>query len=213
MKSATRVSVSTFGAILGIAGLEHGFGEVLQGDIAPEGFFIQSWPNTKGYEILNGEPAMTIVPNLLITGILAIIVSIILMIWVIGFIERKYGSLILFILSVLLLLVGGGFGPPIIGFIITLAATRINSDFAWWKEHVSVSLRNSLSNLWKYLYVVSIISWFSLWPGLVIAGYFFTLIDPLIVIILTLCSFTMLLLTIFSAFAYDSGKNVTSLTN
>lgn len=52
---ALRVSVSTFGTILGIAGLEHGVGEILQGNVVPESIFIQSWPNEQLYEILIGE--------------------------------------------------------------------------------------------------------------------------------------------------------------
>lgn len=41
MKSATRVTVSTFGSIAGLAGIEHGIG-VLQGNVAPEEVRISS---------------------------------------------------------------------------------------------------------------------------------------------------------------------------
>lgn len=40
-----RLTCSTIGAIIGIAGLEHGVGEVLQGNEAPKGLSIKSWPN------------------------------------------------------------------------------------------------------------------------------------------------------------------------
>ena len=42
--SATRITVSTFGAMAGLAGIEHGIGEILQGGAAPEGVMILSWP-------------------------------------------------------------------------------------------------------------------------------------------------------------------------
>jgi hypothetical protein len=42
MRNATRVTVSAFGVLAGLAGLEHGIGEVLQGNIVPEGIVIQS---------------------------------------------------------------------------------------------------------------------------------------------------------------------------
>jgi hypothetical protein len=42
MKSATRVTVSTFGSIAGLAGIEHGIGAPLQGNVAPEGVRISS---------------------------------------------------------------------------------------------------------------------------------------------------------------------------
>ncbi len=45
----SKVTVSIFGAILGIAGLEHGIGEILQEKEAPGSSFIQSWPNNQLY--------------------------------------------------------------------------------------------------------------------------------------------------------------------
>ncbi|MFX0183201.1 MAG: hypothetical protein ACFE95_09005 [Candidatus Hodarchaeota archaeon] len=202
---ASRVTVSTFGAILGIAGLEHGVGEILQGNKAPDSIFIQSWPNNQLYEILNGEPAMTIIPNYFLTGILAILTSTILIIWAIVFIEKKYGGLIFILLSFLTMLVGGGLaGPILIGIIVGIAGTRINSQFTWMNEHIST--RTFLSKIWKYSYIVSVSSWFSLWPGLIILGIFVSVIEPLIVILLILVSFFSMLLTIFSSFAYDSLK-------
>lgn len=100
MRSATKTTVSTFGAIIGIAGIEHGIGEILQGNMPPAGIVIESWPNSDLYKALSGEPAMTIIPNLFITGILAIMISVLLMIWVMKFIEKKYSKLVLFLLSI-----------------------------------------------------------------------------------------------------------------
>ena len=203
---AVRVTVSTFGTILGIAGLEHGVGEILQGNKAPDDIFIQSWPDNRLYDILNGEPALTIIPNFLLTGIVAIIVSLILIAWVIVFIERKYGGLIFIFLSFIAMLVGGGLaGPILIGIIIGLAGTRIDSQHTWMNERID--FRDFLAKIWKYIYVVSVISWFSLWPGLIILGMFVSVIDPIVVIFLMLLSFLSMLLTIFSSFAYDSFNN------
>ncbi len=80
IKSATKVVVSAFGIILGIAGIEHGIGEILQGNIVPSGIVIKSWGESKLFSILAGEPAMTIIPNLLITGVLVIIISLSIMV-------------------------------------------------------------------------------------------------------------------------------------
>ncbi|MFX0171414.1 MAG: hypothetical protein ACFE9L_05795 [Candidatus Hodarchaeota archaeon] len=202
---ASRVTVSTFGAILGIAGLEHGVGEILQGNKAPEGIFIQSWPNNQLYEILNGEPAMTIIPNYLLTGILALLTSTILIIWSVRFIETKHGGLIFILLSFITMFVGGGLaGPILIGIIVGIAGTRINTQFAWMNDHNST--RTSLARIWIYSYVVSVFSWFSLWPGLIILGIFVNVTEPLIVILLTFLSFLSMLLTIFSSFAHDNLK-------
>ncbi len=42
MKNATRVFASTFGAIFALAGIEHGIGEIFQGNVAPSGIMILS---------------------------------------------------------------------------------------------------------------------------------------------------------------------------
>ena len=55
------------------------------------------------------EPAMTIIPNLLVTGILAIIFGLFIVIWAAVFVPKKNGGAVLFLLSIILLLVGGGF--------------------------------------------------------------------------------------------------------
>lgn len=44
MKRATHVVVSTMSVIAGLAGIEHGIGEILQGNTAPTSIMILSWP-------------------------------------------------------------------------------------------------------------------------------------------------------------------------
>ena len=114
MRNATRVFASTFGAIMALAGIEHGIGEIFQGNVAPSGIMILSWPESEFFRNLGGEPAMTVIPNLLITGILAILVSLALLVWAILFVQRKNGGLIMILLSIAMLLVGGGIFPPIL---------------------------------------------------------------------------------------------------
>jgi hypothetical protein len=41
---------------------------VLQGNSVPAGIMILSWPGSTFFAILGGEPALTVVPNLLGTG-------------------------------------------------------------------------------------------------------------------------------------------------
>src|SRR6266511_487450 len=77
---ATRLTVSTIGALIALAGVEHGIGEILQGDVAPAGTIIESWPGSEPFRVLAGEPAMTVVPNLLATGVLAVLSSLLLLV-------------------------------------------------------------------------------------------------------------------------------------
>jgi hypothetical protein len=208
--SATRVTVSTFGVLAGWAGIEHGIGEVLQGNVAPDGVMIQSWPESELFAILTGEPAMTIVPNLLATGILAILISLVFLVWALMFVQRKNGGLVLILLSVVMLIVGGGFGPPILGVILGVAATRIGAPLRWWRTHLSSGSRRFLAKVWPWSLVAGVIAWLLLLPGTILLDFFFGVNDlnfvVLILTLLVLCAFGLLLLTVFTGFAYDSQR-------
>ncbi|MFN8568974.1 MAG: hypothetical protein U0Z44_15985 [Kouleothrix sp.] len=101
MNNATRATVSTFGVIAALAGFEHGVGEIMQGNRVPAGIMIESWPDLAFFEIVSGEPAMTIVPNLLLTGILAISVSLIICVWRSDSCSAALARLILILLSII----------------------------------------------------------------------------------------------------------------
>jgi hypothetical protein len=124
--SAARAVASTLGALAGLGGVTHGIGEVLQGSVAPDGIMIDSWTQGPIATHMGGDPGMTIVPNLLITGVLTIVVSLATIVWAVAFVQRKRGGAILILLSIGMLLVGGGFGSPIIGTLAGIAATSID---------------------------------------------------------------------------------------
>ena len=203
MRNATREITATLGALMGVAGIEHGFGEILQGSIAPPGSVFPSWPGSAFFSIVGGEPAMTIVPNMLVTGILAIFFSLAYLAWATLFVQRKNAGVALILLSIVMLLVGGGIFPPIIGIIIGILGTRISAPLTWWRTHLSVDLRHFLARVWPGSFFACLIAWLLLFPGINIVGYFFGVNDPNLTVILILLAFGSLLLTIFSGFAYD----------
>jgi hypothetical protein len=118
----TRAAASIIGVFAGLGGASHGPGEILQGNMAPSEIMIKAWP---GLASLAGEPAMTIVPSFLATGILAIILGIMVAIWAAKFVQRKNGGLVLILLSIIMLLVGGGIVPPVFGVAAGIIGTRI----------------------------------------------------------------------------------------
>jgi hypothetical protein len=120
--SKTRAAASIIGIFAGLSGASHGLGEILQGNTAPSGIMIEAWP---GLTSLRGEPAMTIVPNFLVSGVLTIIFGLLVAIWAAKFIQRKKGGLILILLSIIMLLVGGGLFPPVFGVAAGIIGTRI----------------------------------------------------------------------------------------
>ena len=73
---------------------------------------------------MGGEPGLTIIPNMLVTGLLTIVVSLAVIVWSLSFVQREHGGLVLFLLTFGMLLVGGGFGPPVVGMLAAIAEAR-----------------------------------------------------------------------------------------
>jgi len=120
--SKARVAASALGIFAGLGGASHGPGEMLQGNNAPSSLVIEAWPELTA---LAGEPAMTIIPSFLVAGILTVIVGLIVAVWAARFVQRRNGGLVLILLSILMLLVGGGLFPPVFGVAAGLIGTRI----------------------------------------------------------------------------------------
>ena len=199
--SATRIVASTVGVLAGLLGMEHGYFETLQGNVTPGSILIFAMgPPCQATRVWNGcEPAMTIMPNFFVTGVLAIIVSFIVILWAAAFVQRKNGGLVLILLSIILFLVGGGFAPAGVEIIAGVAGTRIKAPFTWWRAHLSVNSRRFLATLWPWSLIA-----FLLWtPGEWILGYFFN--EYLLNLGLISLFFTLglVLLTVLTGFAYD----------
>lgn len=102
-------------------------GEISQGSARPASLLIQSWPDTAAFTVLAGEPALPVLPTFLLNGILTVIVALALSVWSVFFVQRCGGGLVLILLSLVLLLTGGGLGPPLIGLILGVAALRMHA--------------------------------------------------------------------------------------
>jgi hypothetical protein len=160
--SATRVIASTLGAIVGLAGIEHGFFELLQGNATTNGLVIDAIGPAQKLWSGATEPAFTLIPNFLASGILAMIVGFLVTIWAVAFVQRRHSALILLFLSILLFLVGGGSPPIFLGIIASAVATRINKPLTWWRAHLSVNVRGFLAKLWPWSIIVfALMFWFS----------------------------------------------------
>jgi len=206
VKSATKVTAITLGALMGLGGIEHGIGEILQGNTAPTGILFPSWPDSSFFRIVGGEPAMTVVPDLLVTGILTILISLVFLVWDLFFIERKNSGLVLILLSVAMLVVGGGIFPPVIGVMMGVLATRIKAPLNWWRVHLTAAARHFLGLVWPWSYGICVIAWLSLFPGINILAYFLGVNNPRYTVMLILFAFGSLLVTLFTGFARDSER-------
>jgi hypothetical protein len=120
-RSRMMTAATVLGIVAGIGGASHGPGEMLQGSVVPAGLVIEAWP---GLVALRGEPAMTIVPDMMVTGVLAIIAGLAVAAWSATRLRTRNGGPALMLLSAIMLLVGGGLYPPVLGIMAGIMATE-----------------------------------------------------------------------------------------
>ena len=73
--NGTKAVAAALGVCVGVSGLDHGFFEALQGNTATPGLIVQAIGPAQRMWIHGTEEAFTLVPNFLVTGILAMAVG------------------------------------------------------------------------------------------------------------------------------------------
>ncbi len=149
-----RLVIAAFGILCGLTGILAGYFETLQGNITPDGLVI----STIGPSYTMADDftyfAVTIIPNLRISGILVILVSCSVIIWSIKYVDRKNGALILLGLSIGQMLVGGGWVIDL-AIITSILASRVDKPHEWWRKRLPDKL-----SLWLVrLFPVSVLSY------------------------------------------------------
>ena len=208
MNGATRFIVGTLGAIFGVSGMDHGLFEILQGNVPTGGLFIPAIGEGHRMWLHGSEYAFTLIPNFLLTGIAAMLVGLAVVVWCVGFVQWRRGPTVLILLSVLLLLVGGGIAQLLFFPVIWGASTRIHGPLTWWRKALPTSIRGPLGRLWlpglvltaSLLLVALAIGIFGFVPG----------VDDPDAVLLILAAvlgtdYLLMLLTIAAGFAHDIG--------
>lgn len=174
----TRITAAIIGVLLGMGGLvNHGIFEILQGNIPTNGFFIEAIGESNRFWIHGTEGAFTVIPNILVTGILVVLTSLAIVFWSARFIQTKHGATIFLSLLILLTLVGGGIGHILLSIPTWAYVTRINKPLDWWKKILPAGFRKILSRFWVYALVATSVCWLTVME-LGIFGYFPGQSDP-----------------------------------
>jgi hypothetical protein len=220
MNRATKTIVSSVGLILGLSGISHGIFEVLQGNAPTPGLIINAiGPDQIMWEH-GGEGAFTILPTFLLTGILAILSGIAMIIWSLWFIDKKRGPLVFFLLNLMIFLFGGGIAAPILFYPAAgIAATMIHKPLKRWEKILPERVRPKLAKLWPYTLSIAVIS---MLVGLYMSvrGDFLGMRveDPnqMLVIVLSLVfggGLGMFLISFVSGFADDIQRSLEKMDN
>jgi hypothetical protein len=155
--NGTRMVASALGVCVGVSGLDHGFFEALQGNMATPGLIVQAIGSAQRMWIHGTEEAFTLVPNFLVTGILAMVVGVLTIVWSIGFIDRPNGSRVLLLLGGLMFLVGGGIGMLVFLLFGWAVARRIHRPLTWWRSVLPTGAGRALSMTWPGLVAVGLV--------------------------------------------------------
>jgi hypothetical protein len=208
--NGTRLVVASFGILCGLTGIVAGYFEILQGNISPSGYVI----STIGQNYIMAEDftyfAVTIIPNFFLTGILAIIFSCLVILWSVRFVHKKNGALILLGLSILQMLVGGGWVIDL-AIITSILATRIDKPLNWWRKHIP----NNISVLLARLLPFSLVAFSLISSAMLVLTIFGVNSQKLIKILepLALAMFIPILLMVFGGLSHDIQRHLNTQTN
>ncbi len=198
-RPAIRMVASWFGVVAGVAGLEHGFFEIRQGNARPAGLMFASMgaPCVAETAWNACEPALSIVPNYLITGILALTLGLLILVWASAFMQRRHSGAVLILLSLTLLLFGGGVFPPLFGVIGGGAGMQMVRPRP---DKPTGRLLRAVARLWPWPLVI-----FLGWAlGQFPVGYFFNdFLKGIMGFVLPL-AVVLLPLSVYSAYAHDA---------
>ena len=209
MRKATRIVAASLGVFAGIGGPEHGVFEILQGHVKPDAVVIAAMgPPCDPESVWNlCEPAMTIVPSFLVTGILATVLGILTIAWAAFFAHRRHGGPVLMLLSIGLLLFGGGLFPPVIGIVSGVIATRINVPLHRVPGRRPGRASRFLAGLWPW----SLVAFFVWVFGQFAVGYFFNEFLITSGFLIPLLIVGLMALAIVSGVAHDAQPQQTDL--
>jgi hypothetical protein len=202
MNKSTRITVALVGLYAGLLGMVHGAFAADQGGVRPEGILFNALgPPCQPESVYHAcFPAMTIIGDLTVAGILALLAGFTMVLWAALFVQRRRGGLVLMGLALILLLVGGGFIPFFTGAIAGAAGTQINGELAWLRRRLADRWLARLARVWP-LALVLYFSWLLIQWGLgTLANEFVLELGawPLVV------ELALLLLAICGAFAADA---------
>jgi hypothetical protein len=190
------VVTRVFGLLAAASAAEHGLGEALQGNRAPAGPFIQSWPDAAFFRIEAGEPALTLLPNLLAAGVLTLLLSSLLA-WRVMVRSARTPRFDLAAVSILLLLVGGGFGPPILGLAVAAAA----SGPAPRRTRGS---QQPFAHAFPWILTAAMTAWLALVPGLPLLDLAFGIGDAALLPVIVV-AFVLFPLCVLASRAADAS--------
>jgi len=200
IKNAFSNSVKFLWAYSSLLGIMHGIFQVLQGPVRPPAVIIQAIGSPCQPEMVWHAcfPAITVLPNMLISGMLAIILSVAILMGSLVQNNIQTKSWLYNLLFVSLLLVGGGFVPVFIGVITGLAVILSNN-----RTSQNNAFGRLIAKLWPWPLLMM-----ALWlPGSWLLGHYFSeAMLSFSVILFVYFDLGLPVLGLLSAYGFDATR-------
>jgi len=150
--AATGAIASTLGVLVGVGSIDHGLLEIMQGNRPTPGLIVNALGSGYRWTVWKegGEAAFTLVPNFLLTGLLATLLGVALIIWSLRFLTRPHGPTVFLLLGVVSFLVGGGVAQVVLFTMNSAAATRIRAPLGFWSWLIPPPARDVLGRWWRW---------------------------------------------------------------
>ena len=197
--SAAGTMASVFGVLAGLSNIQFGFIEAVKGNIRPDNFMFK----------LYNQPALTVIPSYLLTGILGIGFSILFIIWSIGFVKRENGGVVMILIAVLQMLFGASLIRISQEIIFGVIGTRINKPLRWWRKAIPSDSVIYLTKLWAPSFIICSFLYLVHISTIEIESFFGgnnRTVNLILMIIPSYFNLFLFIFTLISGFAHDIWK-------
>jgi hypothetical protein len=138
--------------LVGIGSMDHGLLEILQGNRPTPGLIVNALGSGYRWTVWKegGEGAFTLVPNFLVTGLLATLLGLLLILWSLRFLHRKHGPMVFLLLGIASFLAGGGIAQIVLFTLNWAAVTRIRASLGFWRRLIPLPACRFLGRWWRW---------------------------------------------------------------
>lgn len=203
-RGACRTTATAFGVLAGLGGITHGVGEVVQGNVPVDGVWLESWTTGPIAEHMGGEPGITVLPTALSAGLVTLVLAGSVVTWSLVGMPRRHGGSVLVLLSLGMLLSGGGVGPPVIGMLAGAVGRWGVDRHPGWVQRLPGRVRRGLARAWPALFAVALANAVFLVVGSAVLAYTTDLHVPDVFEASFFLSVVALLVLLLAAPAYDA---------
>jgi hypothetical protein len=143
---------ATLGVLAGIGSIDHGLLECMQGFRPTPGLVVNALGPGYSWTVWTegGEGAFTLIPNFLVTGIVATLFGLLMIVWALRFIHTQHGSAVFLLLGIASFLTGGGVAQVVLFMLTWGVATRIRASLMFWRWLIPPAARPALGRMWPW---------------------------------------------------------------